>query len=35
VQTLQHSPVTVAQVEHTELAVEAGVARQIWLEPLS
>jgi hypothetical protein len=34
VQTLQHSPVTVAQVEHTELAVEAGVARQIWLELL-
>ena len=29
---LQHSPVTVAQVEHTELALEAGVARQIWLE---
>lgn len=34
IQVVQHNPVTVAQIEHTELALEAGVAEQIWLESL-
>ena len=29
VRVLQHSPVTVVQVEHTELALEGDLARQI------
>jgi Fe2+ transport system protein FeoA len=29
---LQHRPLTVVQVEHTELALEAAVAREIWIE---
>ena len=29
VRVVQHSPVTVVQIEHTELALEAGLARQI------
>lgn len=33
IQVVQHKPVTVAQIEHTELALEAGVAEQVWLEP--
>lgn len=29
VQVIQHSPVTVVRIEHTELALEAGLARQV------
>jgi Fe2+ transport system protein FeoA len=29
VRVLQHSPVTVVQIEHTELALEGDLARQI------
>lgn len=29
VRVVQHSPVTIVQIEHTELALEAGLARQI------
>jgi Fe2+ transport system protein FeoA len=32
VRVVQHKPVTVVQIEHTELALEAGVAGQVWLE---
>ena len=29
VQVIQHSPVTVVRIEHTELALEAGLACQV------
>ena len=32
VRVLQHSPVTVVQVEHTELALEGDLARQVRVE---
>jgi Fe2+ transport system protein FeoA len=32
VRILQHSPVTIVQIEHTELALEGGLARQVEVE---
>lgn len=32
VRILQHSPVTIVQVEHMELALENGLARQVTVE---
>ena len=32
VRILQHSPVTIVQVEHMELALEGGLARQVQVE---
>lgn len=31
VRVLQHSPVTVVQVEHMELAMERELARKVWV----
>jgi hypothetical protein len=33
VRILQHSPVTIVQIEHLELAMEHGLARQVQVEP--
>jgi Fe2+ transport system protein FeoA len=32
VKVLQHTPITVVQVEHTELALESGLARLVEVE---
>jgi Fe2+ transport system protein FeoA len=32
VRILQHSPVTIVQIEHMELALEGGLARQVQVE---
>jgi Fe2+ transport system protein FeoA len=32
VRILQHSPVTIVQIEHMELALEEGLARQVQVE---
>jgi hypothetical protein len=32
---MQRTPVTVVQIEHTELAIEAEVARAIWVDELA
>jgi Fe2+ transport system protein FeoA len=32
---LQRTPVTVVQIEHTELAIETELARAIWVDELA
>jgi Fe2+ transport system protein FeoA len=35
VRVLQHSPVTVVEIEHTELALERELAREIQIEQIN
>jgi len=35
VQVIQHVPVTVVRIEHTELALDQDLAGQIWVAPAS